>query len=40
MHSIGFYVSSNAIFDVHDYNRMFHGSQYSADLPEHGKKHK
>ena len=40
MHNIGFYVFSNAIFDVHDYNKMFHGSQYTFDLPEYGNRHK
>ena len=40
MHSIGFYVFSNAIFDVHDCSKRFHGNQCSAGLPEHGSMHK
>ena len=39
MHSSGSYVFSNAVFDVLDYNKMFHDIQYTADLPELDNRH-
>ena len=39
MHNIGFYASSNAVFDVLGYNKMFHDIQYTADLPGLDNRH-
>ena len=40
MHNIGFYVSSNAIFDAHDNNKRFRDTPCTSDWPERHKKHK
>ena len=39
MHSSGSYVFSNAVFDVLDYNKMFHDIQYTAGLPGLDNRH-
>ena len=40
MHNIGFYASSNAVFGVHDCNKMFRDILYIFDWLAHGSKHK
>ena len=40
MHNIGSYVSSNAVFDVLDYSKMFRGILCTSGWLGHGKRHK